>query len=222
MPSQDPELEFDEKPATFSVVATTLTVQDYAVYLSGPIGDPAEYIDLLALLRNAGENDRFTLYLNTGGGRLDTGLQLMQAMQDSAAHVRTVADPQAYSMGALLFLAGDELLVKPHASLMFHNYSSGMSGKGNEQLARVQSDMRSYRKVLETVCQPFLQHEEVEAVLRGSDLWLDADDILRRLKRVAQGHTGLTATKSPRPRKKVAPGPHEGDSAAAPAGAADA
>jgi len=165
-------------------VEYSMAVREYHVYLSDEIDDPLEYVDLLAALRRAEPHDTFYIYLNTPGGRLDTGLQLINAFHDSAARVITVLDPQAYSMGALLFLSGKELVVPNNSMLMFHNYSSGLRGKGNEQLAEVQAASRSFEKVMKKVCQPFLSADEVKNILNGQDLWLDSDDILRRLERM--------------------------------------
>ena len=172
--------------APYQVTRYTIEVNRYHIYLSDDIGEPLDYVEICDLLRNAEEHDVIYLHLNTSGGRLDTGLQLINAIRDCAARVVTVIDPHAYSMGALLFLAGDEMVVPEHAMLMFHNYSSGLIGKGNEQLAEVHAASRSFEKVMKKICQPFLSADEVKSILHGQDLWLDADDIRKRLQRMQQ------------------------------------
>ena len=34
------------------------------------------------------------------------------------------------------------------------------------------------------VCHPFLSHEEIDNILRGEDIWMDSDEIRKRLKRM--------------------------------------
>lgn len=177
-------LSLPQNNSPYEMVEYSTTSHEYHVYLSDAFDDPLEYVDLLTSLRRASPFDIFYIYLNTPGGRLDTGLQLINAIRDSAAHVVTILDPQAYSMGALLFLSGKELVVPENSMLMFHNYSSGLHGKGNEQLAEVQAASRSFEKVMKKVCQPFLSGDEVKSILNGQDLWLDSDDILKRLQRM--------------------------------------
>lgn len=177
-------LSLPQGSSPYEMVEYSMTAHEYHVYLSDEIDDPIEYVDLLATLRRAEAHDLFYLYLNTPGGRLDTGLQLINAMHSSAARVVTILDPQAYSMGALLFLSGKELIVPDNSMLMFHNYSSGLRGKGNEQLAEVQAASRSFEKVMKKVCQPFLSADEIRNICNGQDLWLDSDDILKRLDRM--------------------------------------
>lgn len=177
-------LSLAQNTSPFEMVEYSMAIREYHVYISEDIEDPIEYVDLLAALRRADINDTFYIYLNTPGGRLDTGLQLINAMHSSRARVVTVLDPQAYSMGALLFLSGKELIVPENSMLMFHNYSGGTRGKGNEQLAEVQAASRSFEKVMKKICQPFLSADEIRNILNGQDLWLDSDEILERLDRM--------------------------------------
>lgn len=190
----------------FEVITHTIEVNRHSVYLSEEIQGPCEYIDLVHELRAAAPHDEFTIYLNTDGGRVDAGLQLINAMWDSQATITTVLDPHAYSMGAFIFLAGDVQVVPDNAQLMLHHYSSGLLGKGNEQLAEVRAASRNFEKLFKSICHPFLALEEISNIMNGQDLWLDADDIRRRLKRIAKAAEEAASTpaapKPPRTRRK--------------------
>lgn len=190
----------------FDIITHTIEVNRHSVYISDEIQGPSEYIDLVHELRAAAPHDEFTIYLNTDGGRVNAGLQLINAMWDSPATVTTVLDPQAYSMGAFIFLAGDIQVVPDNAQLMLHHYSSGLLGKGNEQLAEVRAASRNFEKLFKSICHPFLTMEEITNIMNGQDLWLDADDIRRRLKRLAKAAeetaTAQASAKPPRPRRK--------------------
>lgn len=172
----------------FQVFSTVHTRREYDIYLSHELVEPSAYDELCQLLRGADPQDSVRLYLNTHGGDVASGLALIQAMQDSEATVTTILNPQAYSMGALLFLAGDVLVARPNGILMIHNYSSGLSGKGNEQAAEVAALNTWFEEVLRNVCHPFLTRAELKAVLHGRDLWLHYADIQKRLANMEKGN----------------------------------
>lgn len=191
-------LSLPEQSTPYEITRMSIEVNQYNVYISDEIGAPADYIGLIDLLRNAEAHDVFTFFLNTPGGRYDTGLQLLNAINDSAAHIVTALDSEACSMGAFLFLAGKEFIVPDTATLMFHNYSGGLAGKGNEQLAQVNAMSRGFHRLMQSTCRPFLSTEEINNILNGQDLWLDADNIRRRLNRKNEEQ------KAPTPRRRRA------------------
>ncbi|WP_249384081.1 Clp protease ClpP [Chitinivorax sp. B] len=159
-------------------------VRQISYYLLDEILPPIHYTELFNTLRNATENDLIYLHLNTPGGDFDTGLQLINNMHLSKACVTTVLEAKAYSMGALIFLAGDEIAVHDNCQLMFHNYSSSFIGKGNEQHAQVMAVGKWFEKVMHRVCEPFLTSEEIVAILKGEDIWMDSDEIRKRLQKM--------------------------------------
>lgn len=166
-------------------------VRQISFYLSGQIEQASYYCDLFYTLRTASESDLVYLHLNTIGGDFDTGLQIINNMQASDAHVVTVLEARAYSMGAFIFLAGDELLVHDNCQLLFHSYSGIFTGKGSEQQAQALAVANWFCKFLERTCQPFLTQQEIKGIVKGSDLWMDSDEIRQRLRRVRhiQDHT---------------------------------
>lgn len=187
----------------YQIFTDTIEVQRHRVYLSDELGSPADYIELIDELRSASSHDEFTLFLNSSGGRVDAGLQLINAMRASAATVTTVLDPYAYSMAAFIFLASDFQVVPENAQLMLHNYSSGLLGKGNEQLAEVRAASHSFQNLFKSICHPFLNMDEIISIMNGQDLWLDADNIRKRFKRMEVGGESGTVreAKGSAPRK---------------------
>ena len=197
---EEDEDDNSKKVPLFRRYETQGVIRQISFYLSGEIGEPIHYTDLLYTLRSTSESDIIFLHLNTQGGNFDTGLQIINNIAASPAHVITILEARAYSMGALIFLAGDELIVHDTCQLMFHNYSSALIGKGNEQQAQVMASGKWFEKVMRHVCMPFLSAEELERIFRGEDIWLDTDDIRRRLHRIQQG-LPTTAPRKPRAKK---------------------
>lgn len=185
-------------PPPFRRYESQGVARQVSFYLSGEIGAPILYTELLYTLRTAQPTDLILLHLNTPGGNFDTGLQIINNIAASDARVVTILEARAYSMGALIFLAGDELIVHDTCQLMFHNYSSALIGKGNEQQAQVLAISKWFEKVMRHVCKPFLSDEEVARILRGEDIWMDSDDIRRRLAHLQKGEPSVKPRK-PKP-----------------------
>lgn len=64
-----------------------------------------------------------TLYINTPGGEVISGLALFDQISMMRSPVRTVCIGTAASMGAIIFLAGQKRQMYPHAQLMIHDPS---------------------------------------------------------------------------------------------------
>ncbi len=163
-----------------------LALREVSYYLCGDIREAHHYAELFYTLRTAGESDLITLHLNSPGGDFDSGLQIINNMKASPAKVITVLEARAFSMAALIFLAGDEWVVHDNCQLMFHTYSGIVSGRGNEQQAEMRAVSTWFEKVMARVCPPFLTETEVTRIMQGNDLWLDSDEIHHRITRLGR------------------------------------
>lgn len=202
---QDPDQD-DMEPFVFQGLSRferQTQIRQISYYLSGAIQQSSYYTELFHTLRTASDVDLIYLHLNTSGGDFDTGLQIINNMQASNAHVITVLEARAYSMGAFIFLAGDELLVHDNCQLLFHIYSGVFTGKGNEQQAESLALSNWFEKFMTRTCQPFLSATEIKNILKGSDLWMDSDEIQRRLARLQRERAKLSL---PRKLKAAADG----------------
>lgn len=174
-------------------------IHQVSYYLCGEIQAPQFYTELFYTLRTAAETDLIYLHINSPGGDFNTGLQIINNILASDAQVVTVLEARAYSMAAFIFLSGDELIVHDNCQLMFHTYSSSFAGKGSEQLAEVHALGTWFEKVTTRLCTPFLSPTDITHILQGSDLWMDSDEIRRRLGRVKRPRAAPRnrATKKP-------------------------
>jgi ATP-dependent Clp protease protease subunit len=166
-------------------------VRQISFYISGNILESHYYTELFYTLRTATETDIIYLHLNTSGGDFDTGLQIINNMQASSANVVTVLEARAYSMGAFIFLSGDEYIVHDNCQLLFHIYSGSFAGRGNEQKAEVHAVSNWFEKFMTRTCEPFLSPAEIKDVLKGSDVWMDSDEIRRRMERIRRAQVKL-------------------------------
>lgn len=159
----------------------SFTSKNYFFYLSDIVEEPRQYVDMVHMIKTATPNDIIYIMLNTGGGRLDTGVQIINAMRTTQAKVVSVLESEAHSLGTLIFLAADEFIVHDNCLMMFHNFSGGTIGKGNEMAAQVEATVKWFAKLARNIYSPFLSQDEIDRILRGEDLWMDSDEIRKRL-----------------------------------------
>lgn len=168
----------------YTHIIETMTMVAHHFYLSDEIDEPKYYVDMIHTITEAGANDTIVIHLNTPGGHLHTGIQLINAMKLTEAHVVCSLEATSHSLGTIIFLSADERIVQPNSMMMFHNYHGGTYGKGNEQVAELEATIRWFEQIARTIYVPFLTTAEVNRILKGEDLWLLTDDIITRLKRL--------------------------------------
>ena len=160
------------------------TAQHVHFYICEEIIEPDAYAEMIHRINIATPADVIFLHLNTPGGNLATGIQIINAMQNSQAKVITVLESMAFSLGTLIFLAGDEMVVNDHCMMMFHNFKGGILGKGQELVAQLDATMKWFQALAKKIYVPFLSEDEFNRILRGEDLWMHSPEIRKRLERV--------------------------------------
>lgn len=176
--------EDDKKP--FAVFEMPTNQRHISIYLSDAIGDPIDYTDVIQRIKTAKASDVVYIHLNTPGGRVDTGIQIMNAMANTPAHVVTVLEGEACSIGSLIFLCGDEFVVNDDCIFMIHNYSGGYRGKGHELGSFVTAYNEYFEKVARKKYYGFLTEDEIKRVVKGEDFWFDSEEVRQRLDRMVR------------------------------------
>lgn len=89
----------------------------------GEITEESVYSLILQLRYLASENPdaAITMFINSPGGSVASGLALYDVMQAIRCPVRTVCTGIAASMAALLFISGSSRDMLPHARVMVHD-----------------------------------------------------------------------------------------------------
>lgn len=155
-------------------------------YISTDIGDPHLYIPMIQILQTSTENDIIFIHINTLGGSLSTGIQIINAMRSSEAHIITSIESELYSMGTFLFLAGDEFRIHKNCMMMLHNFSSTTFGKGHEQKSHLEATERWFRDLTNELYLPFLSEDELNRMFGGEDFYFHSEEIAERLTKVME------------------------------------
>ena len=154
----------------------------FEFYLSGEIESSEEYIQWFDTIRHAGENDVIKFYINSPGGDVFTAIQFMRALKETEASVVMSVEGICASAATMILLCGDSFEVSEHSMFMFHNYSGGTFGKGGEMLDQLKHERVWSEKLLKDTYADFLTESEINSILDNRDIWMDGDEVIKRLK----------------------------------------
>ena len=174
-------------------------------YLSGEIKRADEYIDWFDIIRNAGKNDVVNIHINSYGGDLFTAIQMIRALGECEGTVICSVEGACMSAATMIFLCADGFEVSGHSMFMFHNYSGGTIGKGGEMYDNIVHERKWSEKLLRDIYADFLAEDEIESILNNKDIWMDGDEVIKRLeaKKEKVNEEKEKPKPSPRGRKKA-------------------
>ncbi|XP_057181382.1 ATP-dependent Clp protease proteolytic subunit-like [Triplophysa rosa] len=111
-------------------------LKERIIFLSGPINDDVASVVVAQLLFLESENSKkdISLYINSVGGIITSGLAIYDTMNFIKPNISTVCIGQASSMGSLLLCAGAKGLrySLPNSRIMIHQPSGGYQGQATD------------------------------------------------------------------------------------------
>ena len=111
-------------------------LKDRIIFLGTPVDDfiANAVIAQLLYLESEDAEKEITLYINSPGGLVTSGLAIYDTMRYVRCPVSTVCIGQAASMGAFLLAAGTKGLRRalPHSRIMIHQPLGGYSGQASD------------------------------------------------------------------------------------------
>ncbi|MCK5218762.1 ATP-dependent Clp endopeptidase proteolytic subunit ClpP [bacterium] len=122
-------------------------LKERIVFLGTPVNDEISNLIIAQLLfLESEEQKEISLYINSPGGVVSSGLAIYDTMQYLKAPVSTICVGQAASMGALLLAAGTagKRYALPNARIMIHQPLGGFQGQATD--ISIQADEILYLK----------------------------------------------------------------------------
>ena len=114
----------------------SLLLKQRIIFLVGPVNDAVASLICAQLLYLESENPNkdISLYINSPGGVVSSGLAIYDTIQYVRPDVSTVCIGQAASMGSLLLAAGakGKRFSLPNARIMIHQPSGGAQGQASD------------------------------------------------------------------------------------------
>lgn len=152
----------------------------YNIYLFGQIESPNQFIGALEVMRNATENDEVVIHLQSCGGSLDATDTLLQAMHECQAPIFCKASGGCHSAASIILLAADSFQLSDNFSSLLHNGSTGSMGKFSDYRSETAFTSKWMEKVMRNAYEGFLNEVEIENLIKGVDIWLDAEEWVQR------------------------------------------
>ena len=128
-------------------------LKERIIFLSGPVHDGMSSLICAQLLFLEAENPskEISMYINSPGGVVTSGLSIYDTMQYIKPKVSTVCIGQAASMGSLLLTAGEKGMrfSLPNSRIMVHQPSGGYQGQATDILIHARETERLKQRLNE-------------------------------------------------------------------------
>lgn len=145
-------------------------LKERIIFVNGAVHDGMSSLVVAQLLHLEAENPKkeISMYINSPGGVVTSGLSIYDTMQYIKPAVSTLVIGQAASMGSVLSVAGEKGMrfSLPHSRIMVHQPSGGFQGQATDIMIHAAET----QKVKDTLNQIYVKHtgnalKEVEKAL---------------------------------------------------------
>lgn len=154
---------------------------EHTIPIIGELDEPQKWQETIKTIRNAGPNDKITLYINSPGGYIATAAQILHAMDETQATIYAYVVGQCASAATMIFLAADYLQISDESDFMIHTSSYGEYGKNCDVVDAVVYQHKQTEKMLDKHYTDFLTPDELLLVKNGKQLYLDPEDVRDRI-----------------------------------------
>lgn len=142
-------------------------LKERIIFITGPIHDGMSSLIVAQLLHLEAENPSkdISMYINSPGGVVTSGLSIYDTMQYIKPKVSTLVVGQAASMGSLLLAAGTAGMrfSLPNSRIMVHQPSGGYQGQATDIMIHAQET----QKLKDRLNQIYVKHtgQELQTVV---------------------------------------------------------
>ena len=178
----NPSIIEERKLNVASMDVFSRLMMDRIIFLGVGIDDDVSNIITAQLLYLASIDDQadISLYLNTPGGQVSSGLAIYDTMQLISPDVATICTGMAASMGSVLLTAGAQgkRSALPHSRVMIHQPLGGARGQASDILIAAEE----IRKTRDELCSIIAEHsgQPMEKILADADrdFWMTSQEAL--------------------------------------------
>lgn len=174
---------YSSTPTYPTIFANPITSYEYVVNITDDFDAPHVYDQVIALMLSATDMDTITWNVNSDGGYVKSLNMLVGFKAMCAAKQVHVLMGEASSAATSFFLSeADQYIVGDRASFMIHEYQVGSGGTMSNSKRRTDFSNDECEKWVKDSYENFLSESEIESVLMGVEIYLDAVEIRKRLQ----------------------------------------
>ena len=157
-------------------------MMDRILWLAGPVNDlmSTTVQAQLLWLNNVDEDADITIYIDSPGGSVKSGLSIVDSFNLSNADIKTVNTGMAASMGSILLGAGTKgkRAMLPNSTVMLHQVSAGAEGSIQDVKIRI-NEADKYNVRLFDLLGEYCNKKPEEVMKKADrDLWLTSEEAL--------------------------------------------
>lgn len=192
----NPQIIEERKLNVASMDVFSRLMMDRIIFLGVPIDDDVANIiqAQLLFLASTDATADISLYLNTPGGQVSSGLGIYDTMQLVEPDVATICTGMAASMGSVLLCAGapGKRSALPHSRVLIHQPLGGAKGQASDILIAAREIEKLRQELFGIIAEHSGQPVEKVAADGDRDFWMTAqeakdygmvDEILTRKKK---------------------------------------
>nr|MBW0151064.1 ATP-dependent Clp protease proteolytic subunit [Phenylobacterium sp.] len=155
-------------------------LKERIIFLNGPVEDGMAALICAQLLYLESENPKkeISMYINSPGGIVTSGLAIYDTMQYVKSPISTVCMGMAASMGSFLLMAGekDQRISLPNARIMVHQPSGGYTGKASDIQRHAEDIIKTKGRLNELYAKHTGQPIEVVEATLDRDHFMTAEE----------------------------------------------
>ncbi|MBS0296162.1 MAG: ATP-dependent Clp protease proteolytic subunit [Proteobacteria bacterium] len=155
-------------------------LKERIIFLTGPVEDGMASLICAQLLFLESENPKkeISMYINSPGGVVTSGLAIYDTMQYIKSPVSTLCMGMAASMGSFLLQAGEpgQRIAMPNARIMLHQPSGGFRGQASDVERHAEDILKTKRRLNELYAKHTGQPLDVIERTLDRDHFMSADE----------------------------------------------
>ncbi len=175
-------------------------LKDRIIFLGSGVNDDVanSVIAQLLFLESEDPNKDITMYINSPGGSVFSGLAIIDTMNHVKPDVSTVCMGMAASMGAMLLSAGakGKRYALPNAEVMIHQPLGGAEGQASDIEITARHIIRIKEQLTDMLVAATGQSKKKISEDMDRDYWMTADEAKK------YGLVDKVIVKKPTPKKK--------------------
>ena len=157
-------------------------LMDRVIFLGVPIDDDVANIiqAQLLFLASTDSSADISLYLNTPGGQVSSGLAIYDTMQIIAPDVATICTGMAASMGSVLLCAGakGKRSALPHSKVLIHQPLGGAKGQASDIEIAAREILKTKQELYSIISEHSGQSIEKITADADRDFWMSSREAL--------------------------------------------
>lgn len=176
----NPTIIEERKMNVASMDVFSRLLYDRIVFLGVPIDDDVSNIIQAQLLFLASTDDKadISLYLNTPGGQVSSGLAIYDTMQIIKPDVSTICTGMAASMGSILLCAGEKgkRAALPHSRVLIHQPLGGAQGQASDILIAAKEIEKTREELCDIISRHSGQPHDKVFTDMDRDYWMTSEE----------------------------------------------